>query len=219
MDKIISAFETTLFDPILSDACIDIGEMGIDSLLDDGVFKNIPVVSLLVGLGKTAQNIHDRNLLRQTIKFIKTFNEKKVPDAKLEKYRTKLRNNPKFAEEELGRVIILLNSNIELKKSELLAKFYRAYVTEDIDWENFCEFSDIVSRLFISDLKLLFDVYKKVVSDTSHCPVYKADRLISLGVLDSATKSMSFGSISGSKTERYIQANSLGTSFCTISLS
>ena len=76
MDKIIPAFETTLFDPTLSDACIDIAELGIDSLLDDDIFKSIPIVNTLVGLGKTAQNIHDRNLLRQTIKFINTFNEK-----------------------------------------------------------------------------------------------------------------------------------------------
>ena len=76
MDKLVPAFETTLFDPTLSDACSDMAELGIDSLLDDGIFKSIPVVSLLVGVGKTAQNIHDRNLLKQTIKFINTFNDK-----------------------------------------------------------------------------------------------------------------------------------------------
>lgn len=133
MDKIIPAFETTLFDSTLSDACADIAEMGIDSLLDDGVCKNIPVVGLLVGIGKTAQNIHDRNLLKQTIKFINTFVPKSISIQKIQKYQKKLQEKPQFAEEELGRVIILLNSNVEIKKSELLAKFYRAYVNEEID--------------------------------------------------------------------------------------
>ena len=82
MDKLIPAFETTLFDPTLSDACSDMAELGIDSLLDEGIFKSIPVVSLLVGIGKTAQNIHDRNLLKQTIKFINTFNEKSISPEK-----------------------------------------------------------------------------------------------------------------------------------------
>ena len=44
MDKIVPAFETTLFDSTLSDACVDIAELGIDSLLDEGVFKSIPIV-------------------------------------------------------------------------------------------------------------------------------------------------------------------------------
>ena len=219
MDKLVPAFETTLFDPTLSDACSKMAELGIDSLLDESIYKSIPVVSLLVGIGKTAQNIHDRNLLKQTIKFINTFNEKSISPEKIKKYRKKLQSNPKYAEEELGRVIILLNSNVELKKSELLGKFYRAYVNETIDWDTFCEFSDITSRLFMSDLRLLYDIYHLQVSDTSQCPVYKADRLIALGLLDSATKSMTISSSTGSQTQRYIQTNSLGKLYCQISLS
>lgn len=100
MDKLIPAFETTLFDPTLSDACLDIAELGIDSLLDEGLFKSIPVVSLLVGVGKTAQNVHDRNLLKQTIKFINTFNQRSISQEKINKYRIKLESQPKYAEEE-----------------------------------------------------------------------------------------------------------------------
>lgn len=219
MDKLVPAFETTLFDPTLSDACSDMAELGIDSLLDDGVFKSIPVVSLLVGVGKTAQNIHDRNLLKQTIKFINTFNEKSISQEKIRKYRQKLQSHPKYAEEELGRVIILLNSNVELKKSELLGKFYRAYVDETINWDTFCELSDITSRLFVSDLQLLYDIYQLHVSDTSQCPVYKADRLIALGLLDSSIKSMTASSSAGSHTQRYVQVNALGKLYCQLSLS
>lgn len=216
MDKLVPAFETTLFDPTLSDACSDMAELGIDSLLDDGIFKSIPVVSLLVGVGKTAQNIHDRNLLKQTIKF----NDKSISQEKIKKYRQKLQAHPKYAEEELGRVIILLNSNVELKKSELLGKFYRAYVDETINWDTFCELSDITSRLFVSDLRLLYDIYHSHVSDTSQCPVYKADRLIALGLLDSATKSLTIGSNpTGSQTQRFIQVNTLGKLYCQLSLS
>lgn len=219
MDKIVPAFETTLFDPTLSDACADMAEMGIDSLLDDGIFKSIPVVSLLIGVGKTAQNIHDRNLLKQTIKFINTFNEKTIPQDKIDKYRKKITENPYFAEEELGRVIILLNSNVDIKKSELLAKFYRSYINEEIDWITFCEFSDITSRLFITDLQLLYQIYNKEILNTSQCSTYKADRLIALGLLDSAIKSMIISSTDGSQTQRHIQVNTLGKRYCEISLS
>ena len=143
----------------------------------------------------------------------------KNPFPQKNKYREKLQSNSKYSEEKLGRVIILLNSNIELKKSELLGRFYRAYVNETIDWDTFCELSDITSRLFVSDLQLLYDIYNLQVSDTSQCPVYKADRLIALGLLDSATKSMTISSSTGSQTQRYIQTNSLGKLYCQISLS
>ncbi len=218
MDKIVPAFETTLFDSTLSGACVEMAELGIDSLLDDGVFKNIPIVSTLVGIGKTAQNLHDRNLLRQTIKFINTFNEKTISQEKIQKYIKHLDSNKKFAEEELGRVLITLNSNVDLKKSEILARFYRAYIEEKIRWDMFCELSEVTSRMFVSDIKLLFEVHNKIISDTTQCPVYQADRLIALGLLDSAMKSMSIGSVSGSQTQRYIQTNELGKLFCNLSL-
>lgn len=219
MDKIVPAFELSLFDDTLSSACLEMSELGIDSLLDDGIFKSIPIVNVLIGVGKTAQNIYDRNLLKQTIKFINTFNHKNLSRAKLEKHREKLNNNPKYAEEELGRVIIALNSTVELKKTEFLAKFYRAYINEFISWEQYCEFSEIVSRLFISDLDLLYAINLKAIQDTSSCKVYQADRLIGLGLLDTAMKSMSIGSNRNSRTERYVNTNELGQLFCQITLS
>ncbi|MBQ4057602.1 MAG: hypothetical protein IJD40_01575 [Lachnospiraceae bacterium] len=216
MDKIVPAFQVTLFDPTLSDACADMAELGIDSLLDDGIFKSLPIVSVLVGLGKTAQNIHDRNLLKQSAQFINTFNTKTISQAALDKHRNKLNNNPKFAEEELGRVVILLNSNVETKKSELLGKFYRAYVLEEIDWELFCEFAEITSKLFVSDLKLLSEIFSDVVTNTTQCQGYRAERLISLGLIDSAPKSISIGNIGSSMTQNYIRVNELGKQFCEI---
>lgn len=221
MDKIVPAFEISLFDPTLSDACLEMAELGIDNLLDDGLFKSIPIVNTLIGIGKTAQNIHDRNLLRQTIQFINTFNEKKISPEKLKKYKKHLNSDSKYAEEELGRVIILLNSNIDLKKSELLAKFYHSYVNEEIDWSLFIELSDVTSRLFISDLDLLFKINNGIISDTTQCQTYQAERLIALGLLNSAMKSMSISSSSDGeshKTHRYIQVNDLGKLFCKFAL-
>src|SRR5690625_403519 len=97
MDKITPAFKTTLFDPTLGEAVKDMAELGIDSLLDDAVFKSIPIINITIGLAKTAQNIHDRNLLKQTIKFINTFNNQTIDRNKLEKHKKKLNENPKFA--------------------------------------------------------------------------------------------------------------------------
>ena len=158
-------------------------------------------------------------MLKQTIKFINTFNQRSISQEKINKYRNKLESQPKYAEEELGRVIICLNSTVDLKKSELLGKFYHAYVEEIINWDTFCEMSDITSRLFIADLQLLYDIYHLQITDTTQCPIYKADRLIALGLLDSATKSVIVSSSNGSQTQRYIQVNELGKLFCELSLS
>lgn len=97
MDKIIPSFSSSLFDGS-KDSIGNIVELGIDSLLDDGLFKNIPIVSMLVGVKNTYQNIHDRNLLKQTLTFIKQFNSGTINEDKLNKYKETLHKDSKKAE-------------------------------------------------------------------------------------------------------------------------
>ena len=119
--------------------------------------------------------------------------------------------NRKYNEQE----VINAAENL-IKKSEILARFYRAYVEELISWEKFCELSDVTSRLFIADIKLLLSVHNKEVSDTSQCIGYQAERLMALGLLNSAMKTMTIGSASGGNTQKYIQVNELGNLFCQL---
>lgn len=212
MDKIIPAFEISLLDPTLADACSDLVEVGIDSVLDVGLLKSIPIASLLIGVGKTAQNIHDRNLLRQTATFINSFNKGTAKPEKVEQYRKKVNENPKKAEEELGRVVILLNNNVDLKKSEILGKFYKAYVNQEMNWNEFCELSDVTSRLFLSDIELLLKIIHGNVSDTEHCIPYQAERLNSVGLIDMSINSMTVSN-THSKTVKNIVINDLGVKF------
>lgn len=216
MDKIVSAFEITLFDPILSESVKGLADLGIDSLLEESIFESIPIVNLMVGATKTAQNIHDRNLLKQTVRFINTFNDGTIERKKLDKHKEKLKEKPKFAEKELGRVIILLNANVDLKKSELLGKFYKAYIKEVINWSKFCELADVNSRTFIMDLKLLNSVFNRRVTDTTKCETYQIERLAGIGLINTTTKSMTIASNDNSETVHYVQTSTLGDLYSKI---
>lgn len=219
MEKITPAFRESLFDPILSDAVMEITDLSIDSILDESnIVKNIPIVSLLVGFARTAQNIHDRNLLKQTIKFINTFNSNEIDKEKLEIHKQKLYSSTKFAEKELERVLVILNSTIDLKKSEILANCYAAYIEERLTWEEFCEYADVTSRLFITDINVLLSIYHREIRDTTQCKSYQVDRLVGLGLISITTKSMRISSHNRSNTEHYVQTSTLGDKYCKIAL-
>lgn len=215
MNEVIPAFEVSLLQPAFN-PLLECAELGIDSILENDGLKSIPVVSTVLGIGKFGQNIHDRNLLKQTLNFIKTFNEGSINHEKLEKYKKKINEKPKYAEDELGRVLILLNSTIDVKKSQLLAKIFKAYVQEVINWEQFCEISDVINRLFISDLELLLKIYNNEVNDTTQCIRYKSDRLTSLGLINSSTKAMFIDGGGNSQTDKYISISDLGNIFCSL---
>ena len=211
MDKIIPSFASSLFDGS-KDSIGDITELGIDSLLDDGVFKDLPIVSMQVGVKNTYQNIHDRNLLKQTLTFIKQFNSGSINQEKLNKYRDMLNTDSKKAEKELGRVLIILNSTIDMEKSQMLANLYKSYINEKINWNQFCEFAEIIKMLFLNDFNIIDLIYKHQITD-SGIEIYPIDRLTSLGIVNTVMKTIMISSNTSSKSDKYVNLTTIGQKF------
>lgn len=144
MSELVPALKDTLFSPTY-EIVAEYAEIGIDALLDNEVLKGIPVVSTLSSICKIGYNLHERNLIKQTLAFITEFNSGSISQGKLNEHREKLEANPKEAEKELGRVLIILGNQVEQIQSQVLGSFYAAYVKGAISWEklNEARFSNI----------------------------------------------------------------------------
>lgn len=210
MDELTDSFEKSLFIDS-NDVISDYLELGVDSFISDGILKEIPIVKSIVSVLKIGKNIHDRNLLKQTLTFINEFNNNNISIEKLNRYREDIENNDKKCEEELGRVLLLLNSYIDKEKSIMLAKLFKAYINIEINWNKFCEYSEIINRLFIQDFDLLRKIYYSQVNDTSNInDIYRVERLNSLGVIGMTFKSSKISSINGvqqSRQDSYLTMN------------
>ena len=193
MDGLINDFEKSIFDES-AEVVGEYIELGIDSLLNEADLKEIPIVNTIVGVLKVGKNVHDRNLLKQTLIFINEFNTNRINKDKLEEYKERIENNPKKSEKELGRVLLLLNNFIDQEKSIILAKLFKSYINEKINWNEFCEYSEITNRMFIQDLKLLKLIYEKKIIDYEKGNNFRVERLQAIGVVGINPKSLfSFG--------------------------
>lgn len=184
MDRLTQDFANSL---IISaeDGIKDCIELGIDSFIKDGVLKEFPIVSTIVSGLKIAKNIYDRNLLKQSLTFLDELNNGSVSKDKLIAYQSTILNNPQKCEEELGRVMIYLNTFIDKEKSIMLSKLFKAYVSQIINWNEFCEYSEIVNRLFIQDIQVLKEVFidnKDIIDDFDK--KYRIDRIASIGLVN-----------------------------------
>ncbi|MBO5349243.1 MAG: hypothetical protein J6A89_05450 [Clostridia bacterium] len=215
MDELIKDFEKSLFMGS-TDIVGEYVELGIDSFINDGILKDLPIVNSIVAVLKTGKNIHDRNLLKQTITFINEFNSNNISPEKLNKYKTSIENNPKKCEDELSRIMLLLNKFIDKEKSVLLAKLFKGYVNEIINWKEFCEYSEVIDRLFLQDLELLKEIYYKKVNITKgRDDMYRVERLNSLGVIALTMASMSISN-GKSRTDSYIVLADFGKKFMDV---
>ncbi|MDZ7740301.1 MAG: hypothetical protein U5Q03_00655 [Bacteroidota bacterium] len=70
MNKIESSLTETIRTSDLQKVSVDLAEILVDSMINDGVFKDIPILGSIVGLGKTASTIKDTLFLKKIIHFL-----------------------------------------------------------------------------------------------------------------------------------------------------
>ncbi len=212
MNEIIPSFTETFFDSS-KDMLVDITELGIDSIIKVG--EKFPLASTLIGIKNVTQNLYERNLLIQSLEFINEFKSGNISSIKFQNYRNEINCNPKKAEKEFGRIIIILNKTIEVEKSKILANLFRNYINEFINWAEFCEFAEIVDRMFISDLEYLKSIAEFKTKNTEYISLYRIERLSSLGLIYTSSKEQYLIDTHGkyNREEKFITISEIGEKF------
>lgn len=199
------AFADSLKEDTVS--CIgEYAEIGLDAVMEDGLLKDIPIVSTAIALYKIGGSIKERHNLKKLVIFVKELGNGIVDEQKRQSYQKKFTTNEKFRNQELEYILILIDRYIGSDKPRMLAKLYLAYLDEIIIWEEFTMFAEIVDRFLPLDCRTL-------VSDASVFHTLRdggADailRLVALGLMvedrsitiSDARKTIKGDSISASK--------------------
>ena len=217
MNELISGLEDVLIDDTCS-AAIELVEFELGKSVNDEILQCFRMLGPLVGAGKVINSLNNLNLIRQTQKFILAFNSGTINKKKLNKYREKISNDRKKCEEELSRVLLILDKTIEVDKSFLLGIMFRGYIMEEITWQEFCEFSEIIRMMILSDIKILNGIYNGKIKDTVDLPIYPFNRLKSLGLVDTLPKGDYPIDPNGKyyRTDKFVTLSRIGGKFCNV---
>lgn len=173
----------------LSDTITGIAEVGLDQFLDDGILKEVPVLSTVIGLYKVGHTLKDRHNIKKLAKFVQALNDKVTDEGQRIAYRRKICDDPHKRSQELEYILILIDRYIEYEKPSLLAKLYLAYLDEKIDWQLFTQYSIVIDNLFVEDLQFLKKGDNQIVRQEKTASVL---RLVSLGLLYEQTNTTKF---------------------------
>lgn len=221
MKNIIPSLRESLF-VNNTDILIDISEYTIDNLIKmSDTLTDFPIIKTISATLKGCHNIYDRNLLKNTLIFIQELNSGEVNRDKYIAYKTTLEHNSSKCEKELGRVVLILNNIIDVNKSKILAKLYKAYINKTLTWEEFCEYSEILNRIFIEDMTILKDIYDgniTFISETNN-ENYRIYRLNSIGIIDIKLDTIRVCNLSGKSIGQLVSINNTGKKFLEIALS
>lgn len=184
--KLVEALKKSIFEDTM-----EIGsnflELPIDCLIQNDMFRNIPIVNTIYGLGKTAINVRDIYLIKKTLVFIEKLNQNKLSREKISNHQAKLEVDQKRLNKELEYVMLMLERMNEVQKSVIMSNMYLKYMDDNIefDWKDFCILIDILERFSIYDSSSLLKIYnKQSIGVKDEFNKLGFSRLSSLGLID-----------------------------------
>lgn len=130
-------------------------ELSLDAFVEDGLFKDIPIVSTVVSIYRIGKSIRERHHLAKLIAFLNEINKGITDDERRQSYREKFASNEEFRNQELEYILILIDRYLSFDKPHMLAKLYLAYLDGEIIWEEFTMYAEVIDRFLLLDCSML----------------------------------------------------------------
>jgi hypothetical protein len=126
----------------------DIGELGLDSFLEDGILKDIPVLKWLQSGYNLFTSISGKMLGKKLIMFLDGASD--ITEEEKVKFVNSL-ENPKKIKKIGEQLLLILNKYDDYRKAKLLGKFYKSLVNNEINVDEFSRISAIIGQVYYDD--------------------------------------------------------------------
>ncbi len=135
------------------DIFCDLAEVALDSRLDDGVVKDIPVIGILANLGGAVLSVRDRIFLRKVARFLEASRE--LPPKTVDAFLASLESEK--VQEAVGeKLLLLIERQDDLDKAGILGEVFAHFVAGGIDREHFDMLAHAVTQAYLGDLYRLW---------------------------------------------------------------
>lgn len=144
-----------------TDIGVDLSEVFLDSIMEDGILKDIPIVSTISTMYKAGKSISEYIFVKKILNFINEYNKAIIDSDKLEQLKSKFESDEKYKKEVLETLILIIDRLDNEWKSTILACLFIEYINGQYSWEEFQDLSRIVEQLFLSDIKVIRNLIEK----------------------------------------------------------
>lgn len=132
------------------DLLIDLGEMIIDSFLEPGLLKDIPLLGDLAKIFYTGKNVREFLFSRKVEKFLR--NLPAVTEEEVNSFNDRIESDPKFKSRVAEHITLSLDRLDDIEKSEYLAKAFSGFIKSKIGFDQFRRIARAIERCMVDDL-------------------------------------------------------------------
>jgi hypothetical protein len=144
-----NSFRETLLKSDLPSVIQNAGEIGFDSLLADGLLKDIPILNTILAIGKTFGNVRDYFFARKMIAFLQSISS--LSEKERQQLIHRLDADEKFGEYAGEQIIELLSRIDSERKAILAAAALKLYARNEIDSLQLQRINYAIDRFLLCD--------------------------------------------------------------------
>lgn len=148
-----STLRETLLKSDLPAVIEEAGEIGIDTLIEDGVLKKLPILSTITALGKTYGTIRDYIFTKKLMRFLQSISS--LNESQRVGLIEKLDKDPGFGAYAGERLIDLLSRLDDENKPLLVAKALKLYAKGEISSSQLQRINYAIDRFLLCDIEEL----------------------------------------------------------------
>ncbi|MEE1058356.1 MAG: hypothetical protein U0K92_03125 [Treponema sp.] len=160
----------------------DIGEVALDSVMEDGILKDIPIAGNVYKLLKLGKSFSDTIMLYKCRMFVNNLQLKTKEE--IEEFKNKYLQIKDY--QAIGsKIILFLNSSDDEKKVLWLSNSLKALVDSKINKQDFLRLTMIINGSFpdyVEQLKY-FNTNQEITSENKLIEQYILEHLYSIGCL------------------------------------
>jgi len=142
--KLIESFEAKELERL----SVDYAEIGLDSIFEEGIVKDIPILRTAISLAKIGFNVRDRIYIKKILGFLAQIGQ--TTQEQREYFVGKHYGNKKRFEE---AVMLILEQADRFEKTSLVGKIFRACILGKISYQDALTLSSIVNKALWQDLE------------------------------------------------------------------
>lgn len=157
LSDLSNSFELTIKDTDLQDVTSEIAETFTDELLSEGVLKEIPIISTIIGLARVVFSLQETLLVKKLVYFISGIHD--VDLAKRKRMISKIDDSQEY-QIKVGEKLLYIIDKCEDHVSAIYhSQLFKAFLEEKITYLEFLRGSAVIQRIFIHDLEEFIDQY------------------------------------------------------------
>lgn len=187
MSNIESSLIKTIIESDLFSVTRDIAEIGVDAILQEGILKEIPILSTLSGLAKTGATVRDYLYLKKIYRFLGELN--RIPLDERQNFIDVLGNDETEREKTGENLLLIIDRLDNINKPEILGRMFCDFLSNTISKS---DFMSLAKSLELFNLELIINLNSYYNSDARNNDYPSDDILQSLA--SSGLVGMYFGS-------------------------